>query len=368
MRRRGKLPIIVGGTNYYIEALLWKVLLGVGEKKEDGRSSPERRGELEELGGAELHRRLAEVDPDMAATLHPHNVRKIARSLQVYQETGVPHSRLLEEQRAQEGGGKLGGPLRYPHTCIFWLHSKMEVLDERLDKRVDEMLASGLIDELQEFHRRYNEQKIQENSQDYQHGIFQSIGFKEFHEYLTAGAEVNVQERDELFKKGIERLKKATRQYARKQNKWVHSRFLNRPGANVPPVFGLDVTDVSDWEKTVLTPALEVLESILKGEKPVLEPFAVDRTEQRNKRSWHECEVCSRVIIGEVEWAAHLKSKCHHHHLKKKRKMEAAAELQKASKCEPPPRTESFLWAGSSTLAPGSELASMEPDTGGCSS
>ena len=48
------------------------------------------------------------------------------RSLQVHQETGVPHSRLLEEQRGQEGGGGLGGPLRFPHTCIFWLRSDSE--------------------------------------------------------------------------------------------------------------------------------------------------------------------------------------------------------------------------------------------------
>ncbi|XP_035286771.1 tRNA dimethylallyltransferase isoform X2 [Anguilla anguilla] len=343
VRRRDRLPIVVGGTNYYIEALLWNVLVDTGASKGDCRGLPDTRAELEKLGGAELHRRLAEVDPDMAATLHPHNVRKIARSLQVHQETGVAHSRLLEEQRAQEGGGGLGGPLRFPHACIFWLHGNTEGLGERLDKRVDEMLSAGLIEELKEFHRRYNEQQVQENRQDYQHGVFQSIGFKEFHQYLTAGPGVSEEERAQLLQKGVEQLKRATRRYAQKQNKWVRNRFLKRPGANVPPVFGLDVTDVSDWEKTVLTPALEVLDSLQKGEKPALEPIRVEGAERSNKRSRHECEPCARVIIGELEWAVHLKSKSHQHHLKKKRKSELAAQQHQAlaSPCDAPPSTES---------------------------
>lgn len=53
----------------------------------------------------------------------------IYRSLQIHEETGVPHSRWLEEQRGQEGGDGLGGPLRYPDPCIFWLHADMDGKD-----------------------------------------------------------------------------------------------------------------------------------------------------------------------------------------------------------------------------------------------
>uniref|UniRef100_A0A3B3XZS0 tRNA dimethylallyltransferase n=1 Tax=Poecilia mexicana TaxID=48701 RepID=A0A3B3XZS0_9TELE len=109
---RNKLPIVVGGTNYYIESLLWKVLLDTGVS--------DRKMELEKLGGEELHKRLAEVDPKMASMLHPNDKRKVARSLQIHNDTGVPHSRWLEEQR--QGGDGLGGPLRFPDPCIFWLH------------------------------------------------------------------------------------------------------------------------------------------------------------------------------------------------------------------------------------------------------
>lgn len=137
------------------------------------------------------------------------------RSLQIYEDTGVPHSRWLEEQREQEGGSGLGGPLRFSNPCIFWLHAEMEgedcltfcssvflplyqknrnfcgdvgaqvqreisvfvclillphlsyscspaALDKRLDARVEEMLSAGLIEELRDFHVRYNQQKVQD--------------------------------------------------------------------------------------------------------------------------------------------------------------------------------------------------------------
>ncbi|XP_052440873.1 tRNA dimethylallyltransferase isoform X5 [Carassius gibelio] len=296
-----------------------------GSESEKGVAS-ESKTELEKLGGPELHRWLKEVDPDMAAILHPHDARKIARSLQVFMDTGVPHSRLLEEQRGQDGGGCLGGPLRFQNPCIFWLHCKTNALDERLDKRVDQMLSLGLIDELKDFHQRFNEKKIKENSQDYQHGIFQSIGFKEFHEYLTASENISQEERDKLKIKGIESLKQVTRRYARKQNKWVRNRFLKRPASNVPPVYGLDVTDVTNWETTVLTPALEILDCLQKGEQPSVQPIRAEGLEPRNNRSHHMCDLCDKVIIGDLEWTAHQKSKNHLYQVRKRRKAEQSSD------------------------------------------
>ncbi|CAL8297739.1 unnamed protein product [Lota lota] len=327
---RSKLPIIVGGTNYYIESLLWKVLVDTREKAESAKSGEDRaalrKAELEKLGGAELHRRLMEVDPKMAAMLHPNNTRKIARSLQVHEDTGVAHSQWLEEQQGQEGADGLGGPLRYPDPCIFWLHADMQALDVRLDARVDHMLSAGLMEELRDFHVRYNQLRIQEDSQDYQHGIFQSIGFKEFHQYLTAPQGSSQRETNSLRDKGTEALKIATRRYARQQNKWVRNRFLKRPGGSVPAVYGLDVSDVSRWEETVLEPALQILHSLSKGESPAIDPIRVEGAELTNKRSRHTCELCDKVIIGDLEWTAHLKSKKHHSHVRKRRKVEACPD------------------------------------------
>ncbi|XP_024058302.1 tRNA dimethylallyltransferase isoform X4 [Terrapene carolina triunguis] len=246
---RETIPIVVGGTNYYIESLLWKVLVDTKEHSQrfdlgglicapQEKTSPspgraaDRRVELEQLDGRELHCRLSQVDPEMAAKLHPHDKRKVARSLQVFEETGIPHSEFLHRQREEEGGGPLGGPLKYPNSCILWLYADQAALDERLDKRVDDMVAAGLLEELRDFHRRYNQEKVAENCQDYQHGIFQSIGFKEFHEYLITEGKCPQETSALLLEKGIQALKLVTKRYARKQNKWVRNRFL-RPSSSL---------------------------------------------------------------------------------------------------------------------------------------
>ncbi|KAM9823674.1 tRNA dimethylallyltransferase [Neosynchiropus ocellatus] len=339
LHTRKKLPIIVGGTNYYIESLLWKVLLGSSksalEKTVPGQKSAlKRKLELEQLDGGELHKRLLMVDPKMASMLHPNDRRKISRSLQIYEETGVPHSHWLDEQRGQEGGAELGGPLRFPDSCILWLHADLHALDKRLDARVEEMLSTGLIEELRDFHVRFNRLRVQDDRRDYQHGIFQSIGFKEFHEYLTAPESSTQHERDALREKGIEALRIATKRYARKQNTWVRNRFLKRD--NVPAVYGLDVTDVSRWEETVLIPALQILESRSKGEEPAVVPMARLQGEKKNRRSYNTCEMCDRVIIGDLEWKAHLSSKKHHFQVKKKRRSapESSKEAPAASGTE----------------------------------
>ncbi|XP_053776340.1 tRNA dimethylallyltransferase isoform X1 [Desmodus rotundus] len=350
---RDKIPIVVGGTNYYIESLLWKVLISTKPQETDTEKVIDRKVELEKEDGHTLHKRLSQVDPEMAAKLHPHDKRKVARSLQVFEETGISHSEFLYRQHAEEGGSPLGGPLRFPNSCILWLHADQTeregerkgekhqcsietrigasprppagdlahkpVLDERLDKRVDDMLAAGLLDELRDFHRRYNQEKVAENSQDYQRGIFQSIGFKEFHEYLITEGKCTPETSNQLLKKGIEALKQVTKRYARKQNRWVKNRFLSRPGPSVPPVYGLEVSDVSKWEESVLQPALEIVQSFIQGRKPAAAPVRMPRNETENKRSYHMCDLCDRIIIGDREWAAHIKSKSHLHQLKKRR-------------------------------------------------
>uniref|UniRef100_A0A672GUJ6 tRNA dimethylallyltransferase n=1 Tax=Salarias fasciatus TaxID=181472 RepID=A0A672GUJ6_SALFA len=368
-RNKALLPIIVGGTNYYIESLLWRVLVDTQvrksvffqqENEQPDNGDQHSKLELEKLGGAELHKRLEKVDPAMAAMLHPNDKRKLARSLQIHQETGVPHSRWLEQQRGQEGGGGLGGPLRYSKPCIFWLHADMKTLDERLDSRVDDMLSAGLIDELKDFHVRYNQQKIKDDSQDYQHGIFQSIGFKEFHDYLTAPESCGQPEKDALRNKGVEALKIATRRYARKQNKWVRNRFLKRPGDNIPAVYGLDVTDVSRWEETVLNPALQILDSLSKGEEPATAPVVVQETQQRNKRSHNMCDLCDKVIIGDLEWRAHLNSKKHQYHVKKRRRSDSACDQSHSSGAA---AGEPFSEDPGAPVAPGCSQSSQDSST-----
>nr|XP_045005069.1 tRNA dimethylallyltransferase [Jaculus jaculus] len=322
---RDKIPIVVGGTNYYIESLLWKVLVSTKPQELATEKVVDRKAELEKEDGHILYKRLSQVDPEMASKLHPHDKRKVARSLQVFEETGISHSEFLHRQHSEEGGGPLGGPLKFPNPCILWLHADQTVLDERLDRRVDDMLAAGLLEELRDFHRRYNQKIVSENSQDYQHGIFQSIGFKEFHEYLITEGKCTPETSTQLLKKGVEALKQVTKRYARKQNRWVKNRFLSRPGPNVPPVYGLEVSDVSKWEESVLEPALDIVQSFIQGHQPAATPIRMPSNETENKRSYHMCDLCDRIIIGDREWAAHIKSKSHLHRLKKRKRLDSEA-------------------------------------------
>uniref|UniRef100_A0A452Q896 Zinc finger double-stranded RNA binding domain-containing protein n=1 Tax=Ursus americanus TaxID=9643 RepID=A0A452Q896_URSAM len=184
-------------------------------------------------------------------------------------------------------------------------------------------------------------------SQDYQHGIFQSIGFKEFHEYLVTEGKCTPETSNQLLKKGIESLKQVTKRYARKQNRWVKNRFLSRPGPSVPPVYGLDVSDVSKWEESVLEPALEIVQSFVQGHKPAAAPVKMPCSETENKRSYHMCDLCDRIIIGDREWAAHIKSKSHLHQLKKRRRLDLDAVATMESQSVSPDRDKELKEKGS---------------------
>ena len=373
IKTRGKIPIVVGGTNYYIESVLWDILIDEDRNASSSSSGDESekpargikqrkniqstevqvsndasgetvvvRGETakgtsqsEEMPGhfeenkdgsskISLYERLREVDPAMADRLHPSDSRKIARSLQVYKQLGRPHSKILQEQQQRLGGSAYGGPQRYENTCVFWLQCERETLNERLDKRVDEMLDRGLIEELLDFHHEYNHvlEKKDVNTK-YTEGIFQSIGFKEFHEFLVKQEgkkfdKGNVSKEDkELLTAGVENMKIITRRYAKKQMTWVRNRFLARPHSSAPDVYGLDATDLEEWESNVLKTALDILDKLMEGQSSLIDPLPrVIIQDDRHAR--HVCEICdNRIILGEENWRKHLRSRSHKWHIKR---------------------------------------------------
>ena len=385
IKSRGKIPIVVGGTNYYIESVLWDILIdedrndnsssgeelvepegqgpskkirkrkllestGVlgsatkydeavvspGEASKGSRRSEERpelqfcndagvRGEDEHSCKTSLYDKLREVDPAMADRIHPSDSRKVARSLQIFEQHGKPHSAIIQEQQQRPGGNAYGGPQRYKDICVFWLQCQRDILNERLDKRVSEMLNRGLIKELLNFHREYNYVLAGKNSEaKYTEGIFQSIGFKEFHNFLIKQQDKDFDESNasvedkSLLKTGLENMKTVTRRYAKKQMMWVRNRFLGRPVSSAPDVYGLDATNLADWNNSVLQNALEILDRLMKDKRPVIEPLPrVIIQEDRHAR--HVCEICeNRVILGEENWKKHLQSKSHRWHMKRK--------------------------------------------------
>lgn len=321
--KKSKLPIIVGGTNYYIESLLWRIL--VANPNEQSNVKPGILPNDEHLlSSEELHKKLKLLDPNMARRLHPNNKRKILRSLEVLYLKGRKHSEILEEQQ-RISGSKSGGGLRFPEAIILWLQCDQKILDERLNKRVDSMMEEGLVQELLDFHDNYNKDRINMNeTPDYTRGIFQSIGLKEFHPYLMMSQ--SERESDMGIKKlneCIEQLKMVTRRYARKQNKWTVNRFLCRMDREVPPLYSLDTTDPSKWCENVTTPAIEIVDCALHGRPCKYKPL--DKIENKSSNSnatddTYYCEICERLFVGNHQWNDHLKSIRHKKRREKKKK------------------------------------------------
>ncbi|XP_050303404.1 tRNA dimethylallyltransferase [Anthonomus grandis grandis] len=332
MFSRSKLPIVVGGTNYYIESILWKLLVdepGTKVKSEFGKLP----NNEHELPSPVLHEKLKNLDPVMAKRLHPNNKRKIIRSLEVLYQKGITHSQIIEEQG---GSSKSGGGLRYDNAIVFWLQCDKDVLDKRLDDRVAKMLEEGLLDELLRFHKLYNEERFKDKTvdADYSKGIFQSIGFKEFHSYLLLqDDEKNTEQGKKILNESLKMLKIATKRYARKQTKWTISRFLARKDRQVPPMYGLDTTNVSEWNENVTKPAFHIVDSFISRKKCDIEPIPMREDLYSIPNTLEEtyiCEVCKKILVGERQYEVHMKCRKHKMMLAKS-KRELKAELVEES-------------------------------------
>ena len=181
---RGRLPILVGGTGQYVKAIVegW----GIPEVPPHARL----RTALAQLGGAELARWLATLDPEAAAKHDPRNLRRIIRALEVTLVAGRPISEL---QR------KTPPPYR---ICQIGLTRPREQLYARIDARVDQMMANGLLDELQKLRAMGYGRSLPSMS---------GLGYRQLWAYLDG--EMNLDE-------AIERIKFETHRFARHQANW----------------------------------------------------------------------------------------------------------------------------------------------------
>ena len=186
---RGNLPIIVGGTGLYISSLIDN--LSFEETESDYEYRDELRALAQEKGNGYLLRMLREIDPETAARLHENNLNRIIRALEVYKTTGRTMS---EQQRLSRLSPSPYDP------CMIQLDYDRETLYDRINRRVDIMLAEGLIDEA----RQFTEQS------DYPTAA-QAIGYKELMPYLKGESELEP---------CVERLKQVTRKYAKRQLTW----------------------------------------------------------------------------------------------------------------------------------------------------
>jgi len=147
---RGKLPVVVGGTGYYIQALLKESLLEEDEESIEKESVEHSVTHPSiEVPGEGGHARLSLVDPIMAQRLHPNDTRRIARALHVFDTTGLPYSTLLARQAERLSAlSHLKGASKDQHR-VYWLSVDDRVVhDQRLDTRVEGMVKGGLLEEI----------------------------------------------------------------------------------------------------------------------------------------------------------------------------------------------------------------------------
>lgn len=191
IHERNKTPILVGGTGFYIQAVLYDIDF------EDNPSDTSYRKELEQLartkGAEHLHGLLAKVDPKSSNTIHPNNVKRIIRALEYINQTGEPISVHNELQR------KKTSPYSYKY---FVLNKERSKLYESINHRVDIMINAGLIDEVKQLLTMgYTKDMVS----------MQGLGYKEIIDYLEGNNSLD---------EAIDKLKRDTRHYAKRQLTW----------------------------------------------------------------------------------------------------------------------------------------------------
>ena len=137
IRANGKIPMVVGGTGFYIQALLYDIDFTENDGDTSFREMLEHRAAAGE--GEELHRMLQACDPKAAEQIHPHNVKRVIRALEFHHQTGRKISDHNEAERQKES------PYNYAY---FVLTDERSRLYERIDRRVDQMMEQGLLDEV----------------------------------------------------------------------------------------------------------------------------------------------------------------------------------------------------------------------------
>ncbi|KAF2127014.1 tRNA isopentenyltransferase [Dothidotthia symphoricarpi CBS 119687] len=349
IRSRGKLPILVGGTHYYTQSLLFQDALAdesALDLKENSRHFP-----ILDEPTEKILAELKEVDPVMADRWHPNERRKIQRSLEIYLRTGKPASQIYDEQRRSRevppgpDGAMTSSSsgLRFP-TLLFWVHTNKDVLYPRLDARVDKMINRGLLSEVQEltnFRKSYEARTG--TLMDQSRGIWVSIGYKEFLDYQQALSQ-DAPDLEKTSITAIEKTQAATRQYASRQIKWIRIKLLNAlfGAGQKSKIFLVDGSDLARWNEQITSPATSITEQFLSGQPLpdpcTLSPAAAEmltpkRAYDLGQRPdlWQKrvCESCGTVAVTENDWELHIKSRTHRRAVGVKKKRENTKESLK---------------------------------------
>lgn len=311
IHRRGKIPIVVGGTHYYLQTLF--------NKRVDTKSSKRKltRKQLDILESTDpdvVYNTLVKCDPDIATKYHPNDYRRVQRMLEIYYKTGKKPSETFNEQKIT---------LKFD-TLFLWLYSKPEPLFQRLDDRVDDMLERGALQEIKQLYEYYSQNKF--TPEQCENGVWQVIGFKEFLPWLTGKTDDNTVKLEDC----IERMKTRTRQYAKRQVKWIKKMLIPDIKGDI---YLLDATDLSQWDTNASQRAIAISNDFISN-RPIKQERAPEALEEllskgettmKKLDDWthYTCNVCRNadgknvVAIGEKYWKIHLGSRRHKSNLKR---------------------------------------------------
>ena len=188
--KKGKVPIIVGGTGLYVDSLIYEIEYPSIEFDEEYRRELEK--EVDEKGLEELYEKAKIIDSEAIKKISKNDKKRILRILEIYHATGKNKTEQEKESRKKE--------VEYDYK-VFALKWDREMLYERINKRVDIMLEQGLIEEVKSIYEKYNKFPT----------AMQGLGYKEVVEYLE-----NKTTKEEM----IEKIKQETRRYAKRQMTW----------------------------------------------------------------------------------------------------------------------------------------------------
>lgn len=188
---KGKIPILVGGTGFYIQAVTKDIDFTEAEQENEYRKELEVLAK--EKGGEYLYEMLKEVDPKSAEAIHSHNVKRVIRALEFYHQNQTPISAHNEEQKKNESPYRL---------AYFVLNMSRELLYKRIDLRVDQMLEEGLLEEVKD---------LQKEGCCRGMVSMQGLGYKEILDYLEGKYSLE---------EAVRILKRDTRHFAKRQLTW----------------------------------------------------------------------------------------------------------------------------------------------------
>ncbi|CDW87769.1 trna mitochondrial [Stylonychia lemnae] len=379
IQARGKIPIVVGGTNYYIESLVYEreVEEFIYDQNqfdtcfENEKATKEERFHqlleslktcipsdqkqvIEDQYESELiHDLLKQVDPRMAEFLHTKDKRRVINALFKY------YKFLPQKIGSLSTASTSNTKLRFIPLFI-WMSARSDILEQRIRKRINQMIDQmGGLNEIFSLFDQFHKIMTDLN---FEKGILQAIGYKEFYPFykylktLKESKEISelikeISNLDEIDLKELEsnksQLALRTIQYTVYQIKWLNKRIMNDFGCHLEEdrnmILKIQLDDPKDYEEIALESALKFIDSKFNwvqglSEENItlfLKSYCLEQIKTKNEKleNWSKtfCEKCNQELNGSYQWQEHIKTRKHKNRAKSKQ-ADGDENKQKAKK------------------------------------